>query len=72
MRGGGETEISERKRGRGRPPKRGERNDSRLEVRIGPEERAAIEHMLIESDKSKSELVRKALMMYYRTNRGRW
>ena len=59
------------KRGRGRP-KKGSGNDSRLEVRIGPEERAAIEHMLIESDKSKSELVRKALMMYYRTNRGRW
>jgi hypothetical protein len=58
-----------RKRGR---PRKGVGNDSRLEVRIGPEERAAIEHMLIESDKSKSELVRKALMMYYRTNRGRW
>ena len=67
----GETDGQQLKRGRGRP-KKGVGNDGRLEVRIGPDERAALEHMLIESDKSKSELVRKALMMYYRSNRGRW
>lgn len=58
-------------RKRGRPPKDGSR-DMRLEVRIGPDEREAIEHMLIESDKNKSELIRKAVMMYYHANYGRW
>ena len=63
-------DILER-RGRGRPKKEG-KNDTRLELRISEEERAALEHMLVESDRSKSELVRKAIMTYYRSNFGRW
>lgn len=59
------------RRGRGRPRK-GEANNFRLEARIGAEEQAAIEHMLIESDKSKSDLVRRAIMLYYHMNYGRW
>lgn len=62
---------SEVKRGRGRP-KKGDGYSIRLDTRIGPDEQAAIDHMLVESDKTKSELVRKALMTYYRTYRGRW
>ena len=58
-------------RGRGRP-KKGDGIDSRLELRISSEERAALEHMLVESERSKSDLVRRAIMVYYRTNRGRW
>ena len=66
-----ECRDDEIKRGRGRPKiKSG--CDGRLEVRIGHEERAAIDHMIIESDKSKSDLVRKAIMLYYRTHKGRW
>ena len=59
------------KRGRGRP-KKGDGIDNRLELRIGNEEKDALEHMLVESDRSKSDLVRRAIMLYYRTNRGRW
>ena len=59
------------KRKRGRPKKEGS-IDGRLEIRIGPEEKAALEHMLIESDKTKSELVRRALMLYYNVNYDKW
>lgn len=59
------------KRGRGRPKKK-EGIDSRLELRISAEERAALEHMLVESERTKSELVRRAILMYYRANYGRW
>lgn len=59
------------KRKRGRPRKE-ESIDGRLEIRIGPQERAALEHMLIESDRTKSDLIRRALMMYYNANYGRW
>ena len=58
-------------RGRGRPKK----NDSingRLEVRIGPREQAALDHMLIESNRTKSDLIRRALMLYYNANYERW
>lgn len=59
------------KRRRGTPKKEGS-IDGRLEIRIGPEERTALEHMLIESDKTKSELVRRALMLYYNVNYNKW
>lgn len=59
------------RRGRGRP-KTGKGSDFRLDLRIGPDEKSAIEHMLVESERSKSEIIRKAIMQYYRTNRGRW
>lgn len=58
-----------RKRGR---PKKEESNGGRLEIRIGPKEKSALEHMLIESDKTKSELVRRALMLYYNVNYDKW
>ena len=61
----------EMKHARGRPKKEGS-IDGRLEIRIGPEEKAALEHMLIESDKTKSELVRRALMLYYNINYDKW
>lgn len=59
------------KRGRGRP-KKGSGFEERLEIRIGPGEQEAIDHMLIESDRSKSEIIRRAIMLYYRMNKGRW
>ena len=59
------------RKGRGRP-KKSNGIDSRLELRISAEERAALEHMLIESERTKSELVRRAIMTYYRANYGRW
>lgn len=62
---------NEFKRGRGRPRKEDTVN-GRLEVRIGSKEQAALEHMLIESDRTKSDLIRRALMLYYSANYGRW
>ena len=44
----------------------------RLDIRIGPSERAALNHMLIESDRNQSEIVRKALMVYYHLYPGKW
>lgn len=64
--------MEENKRGRGRPVQKGDGNNLRLDVRIGRDEQEALNHMLIESDRNKSELVRRAIMLYYRTNRGRW
>jgi hypothetical protein len=69
MDGKNENEVIIRRRGR---PKKGKGSDMRLEIRIGPDENSAIEHMLVESERTKSEIVRKAIMQYYRTNRGRW
>ena len=63
--------AEETKHVRGRPKKEGS-IDGRLEIRIGPEEKAALEYMLIESDKTKSELVRRALMLYYNINYNKW
>lgn len=65
-----DAEISRKKRGR--PKQKIGGIDTRLELRISSEERAALEHMLVESDRSKSELVRRAIMTYYRANYGRW
>ena len=57
--------------GRGRP-KKDESINGRLEIRIGPREQAALEHMKIESDRTKSDLIRRALMLYYKVNKGKW
>lgn len=59
------------KRGRGRPRKRDD-NSERFEIRLSKDERAMLEHMEIESDKSKSEHIRRALRMYYKAQFGRW
>jgi hypothetical protein len=59
------------KRGRGRPKKRDD-NSERFEIRLSKDERAMLEHMEIESNKTKAEHIRKALRMYYNANYGRW
>lgn len=67
----GKNDVIAVKRGRGRP-KKGDGVGDRLDIRIGSGEKTALEHMLVESDRTKSEIVRKAIMLYYHTNRGRW
>lgn len=57
------------KRGRGRPKKRAD-NSCRFEVRLSTDEREMLEHMEIESDKTRAEHIRRALLMYY--NAGYW
>lgn len=64
--------MEENRRRRGRPVKKGDGNNVRLDVRIGRDEQEALEHMLIESDRNKSEIIRRAIMLYYRSNRNRW
>lgn len=64
-------EESVLKRGRGRPKKRDD-NSMRFELRLSKDEQEMLNHMEIESDKSKSEIVRKALALYYNANFGRW
>ena len=59
------------KRGRGRPKKE-KPNNIRYEARISQEEQEMMEHMLIESDKSKSELTRRMIQTYYRLYPGKW
>ena len=59
------------KRGRGRP-KTENPNDIQLKGWIGKAEQEMLEHMLIESDKSKSELLRTMVRVYYYTRHGNW
>lgn len=59
----------ETKKGRGRPKKR-EDNSCRFEMRISQDERTMLEHMEIESDKTRAEHMRRALLLYY--NAGYW
>ena len=53
-------------------PKKEESINGRLEIRIGPKEQAALNHMVIESDRTKSDIIRRALMLYYKVNKGKW
>lgn len=59
------------KRGRGRP-KIAEPNNIQLKGWISKKEQDMLEHMLMESDKSKSELLRKMVRIYYHTHQGNW
>lgn len=59
------------RRGRGRPRKRDD-NSMRFEMRLSKDELEMLEHMENESDKSKSDLMRRALLLYYNANYGRW
>ena len=67
-----EDEEQQSVRRRGRPVRKGDGNSVRLDIRIGQDEQDALNHMLIESDRNKSEIVRRAIMLYYRSNRGSW
>ena len=59
------------RRGRGRP-KAEEPNDIQLKGWISRAEQDMLEHMLVESDKSKSELLRAMVRVYYYTRHGNW
>ena len=65
------NENEEIKTQRGRPRLK-DGYGERLDVRISSAESSALEHMLIESNKNKSEIVRKALMTYYHLYQGKW
>jgi hypothetical protein len=64
-------ESEEKQRGRGRPKKE-KPCDIQLKGWISQSEQEMMDHMLIESDKGKSELLRKMIQTYYYTYRGKW
>jgi hypothetical protein len=63
------SEEGQSKRGR---PKKDYSHGLRLDVRIGQKEKEMLEHLEIESDKNKSEIIRKAIQMYYNFESKRW
>ena len=56
------------KRGRGRPPMKGDARKNTHTVRFDAEEEAMLNHLEIESDDNKSDIMRKALRTYYQIN----
>lgn len=55
---------SERKRGRGRPLKDGAKR-VRFDMLMDESEAEMLNHLNIETDMSKAEIIRKALVVYY-------
>lgn len=66
-----ESEEQQIKRGRGRPKKE-ETCSIQLKGWISQNEQDMFNHILIESDKSKSEILRRMIRTYYHTYRGKW
>ena len=65
-------ENSELVRGRGRPKKAGETRKISHSFRFNEEDDAMLNHLMVESDDSKSEIIRKALRTYYRIQAKKW
>ena len=59
------------KRGRGRPKKDSSRRRVHT-VRFDDEEETMLDHLGIESDDSKSDILRKALRTYYKFESRKW
>lgn len=66
-----ESETLQTKHKRGRPRQDGSRNNTHT-VRFDDEEEAMLGHLEVESDKSKSDILRKALRTYYRIESKKW
>lgn len=67
-----ESGVEDVKRGRGRPKKKGETRKITHSFRFDEEEDAMLNHLEVESDDSKSEIIRKALRTYYRIQAKKW
>lgn len=61
----------EAKRGRGRPKVNESRKNSHS-VRFDDDEEAMLNHLEVESDDSKSDIIRKALRTYYQIRTKKW
>lgn len=59
------------KRGRGRPKKSESRKNTHT-VRFDEEEEAMLNHLGVESEGNKSDILRKALRTYYRIESKKW
>lgn len=66
-----ECRDDEMKRGRGRPKVDGARRNTHT-VRFDDFEEAMLDHLSIESDDSKSDILRKALLTYYKIESKKW
>jgi predicted ArsR family transcriptional regulator len=66
-----ETQI-DNKRGRGRPKKVGETRKNTHTVRFDDDEEAMLYHLEVESDDTKSDILRKALRRYYKLESKKW
>lgn len=55
---------SERKRGRGRPLKEDSFNE-RLNIRVGENDADMLNHLMIETERTKSDIIRSAIKFYY-------
>jgi hypothetical protein len=64
-----EIDETKRRRGRGRPKKDSSKAD-RFELRLSPEEKDMLDDMVDNSDKTRSDHLRRALLFYY--NAGYW
>ena len=62
----------ESKRGRGRPLKTGETRKNTHSVRFDDDEEAMLNHLEVESEDSKSDILRKALRRYYAIESKKW
>ena len=59
------------KRGRGRP-RRDESRRNHHSVRLDNDEEAMLSHLEVETDESKSVIIRKALRYYYKMESTKW
>lgn len=55
---------NEQLRGRGRPEKEDSLND-RINIRVGEGDTDMLNHLMIETDRTKSDIVRSAIKFYY-------
>lgn len=67
-----ETGVLSDKRGRGRPLKTGETRKNTHSVRFDNDEEAMLNHLAVETDDSKSDILRKALRNYYKIQSKKW
>lgn len=66
-----ESEENWPKRGRGRPKEEGARRNTHT-LRLDDDDEAMLSHLEIESDDNKSDILRKALRMYYKIQSAKW
>ncbi len=67
-----EGEEKLQKAGRGRPLKNGETRRNMHTVRFDNDEEAMLNHLEVETDESKSDIIRKALRNYYKIESKKW
>lgn len=59
------------KRGRGRPRKDDARHNTHT-IRFNDQDEALLKHLAVETDSNKSDILRKALRMYYKFESRKW